>query len=310
LRRLKGTIIKSTGSWYNIIDENAGYFTGRIRGKLRLENKDTSNPIAVGDNVEFELDPAYENTVIITKIYSRFNYIIRKSNKLSAQRQVIAANIDLAVMIATVVAPRTSSGFIDRFLVCCEAFHIPVILFFNKTDLLNDEGLELLKDWMQLYNNAGYEVLAGSAKLPETLEKLHARIKGKSIMELGHSGVGKSTILNTLYPLKDVKTQAINVQHARGKHTTTFAEMHIMPDGTRFIDTPGIRDFGVVDVPGNEIGQFFPEIRKISGRCKFNDCQHTNEPDCAVKAAVENGNISAERYYSYISILNGEDVFE
>lgn len=307
---MKGTVIKSTGSWYQLLTEDGTVLPARIRGKFRLLDKDTSNPVAVGDHVEFEDDPGYPETAFITALEPRKNHIIRKSNKLSSQRQVLAANLDLAVMVASMVAPRTSMGFIDRFLVCCESFHLPVILFFNKTDLLDENGMEVLKDYMKVYSDAGYEVHSGSALQPQTLEVLHQRIKGKTIMEIGHSGVGKSTILNTLYPGANVKVQSISSQHETGKHTTTFAEMHIMTDNTRFIDTPGIRDFGVVDVPTEEVGQYFPEFRRYMPDCKFNDCQHTNEPDCAVKKAVEAGHISAERYYSYTSILRGEDVFD
>jgi len=310
LQALKGTIIKSTGSWYQVLDTSGKVMPGRIRGKFRLIEKDTSNPIAVGDEVEFKEDPAYADTVQITQLYPRKNHIVRKSNKLSAKRQVIAANMDLGLMIASLVAPRTSLGFIDRFLVCCEAFHIPAILFFNKTDLLHTEGKELLGEIMHIYRKAGYTVLCGSAMEPNTLIELHNKIKGKTVMETGHSGVGKSTLLNKLYPGIGVKTQAINMQHETGKHTTTFAEMHIMPDGTRLIDTPGIRDFGVVDVPVKELSQYFPEFRPYLPQCKFNDCQHTNEPECAVKLAVSSGDISKERFYSYLSILSGEDVFE
>jgi ribosome biogenesis GTPase / thiamine phosphate phosphatase len=307
---LKGTVIKSTGSWYQLLTEDGKVLPARIRGKFRLLDKDTSNPVAVGDHVTFIEDPGYPDTAFITKIDERRNHVIRKSNKLSSQRQVLAANLDMAIMVASMFAPRTSMGFIDRFLVCCESFHLPVILYFNKTDLLDAEGMEVLQDYMQVYRDAGYEVHHGSALHPETLKSLHERIIGKTIMEIGHSGVGKSTILNSLYPGLNIKVQSISSQHETGKHTTTFAEMHIMPDGTRFIDTPGIRDFGVVDVPTSEVGQYFPEFRRYSQNCKFNDCQHTNEPECAVKKAVENGDISQERYYSYTSILHGEDVFE
>lgn len=307
---LKGTVIKSTGSWYQILDESGKVWAARIRGKFRLQDKDTSNPVAVGDAVEVTEDPAYADTAQIVAIEDRKNYIIRKSNKLSSQRQILAANLDLAVMVASMVAPRTSLGFIDRFLVCCELFHIPVVVFFNKTDLLNEDGMEVLQDIMDIYKGAGYTVFCGSAKHPETLRDLHQLILGKTIMETGHSGVGKSSILNALYPDKEVKVQEVSVQHEKGKHTTTFAEMHIMKDGTRFIDTPGIRDFGVVDVEQHEVGQYFPEFRRYLNNCKFNDCQHTNEPGCAVKAAVEQGAITQERYYSYLSILSGEDVFE
>ncbi|MBS3913218.1 MAG: ribosome small subunit-dependent GTPase A [Bacteroidetes bacterium] len=307
---LTGTVIKSTGSWYQILGADDKVIQGRIRGKLRLEDSDMSNPVAVGDKVVYELDLNYADTASIVTVLPRKNHIIRKSNKLSSKRQVIAANLDLAVMVASLVSPRTSLGFIDRFLVCCEAFHIPALLYFNKTDLLNENGMEVLAEIRGIYEKAGYDCMAGSALDSGSVAELRSRFEGKTIMETGHSGAGKSTLLNNLFPGANARVMAISEHHEKGKHTTTFAEMHLLPNNTRIIDTPGIRDFGVVDVPENEIGQYFPEFRKVSLSCKFNDCQHTNEPGCAVKEAVENGEISEERYYSYLSILRGEDVFQ
>ncbi|MCC7297440.1 MAG: ribosome small subunit-dependent GTPase A [Bacteroidia bacterium] len=307
---MRGTIIKSTGSWYQVLNSDGELWQARVRGKLRLDDRDTSNPIAVGDEVELTEDPNYPDTASISQIYPRRNYIVRRSNKLSSKRQVIAANLDAAVMVASVVAPRTSMGFIDRFLVCCEAFHIPAIVFFNKTDLLGEDGLDFLKDISAIYTQAGYEVYNGSALHAESLKPFNDRIAGKATLFTGHSGVGKSSLLNTMFPASKAKVGIISAAHDKGKHTTTFAEMHIQPNGTRIVDTPGIRDFGVVDVPEKEIGQYFPEFRKYAGNCKFNDCQHTNEPECAIKAAVGQENISEARYYSYLSILRGEDVFD
>lgn len=306
----RGIVIKSTGSWYLVLGDDKLVYQARIRGKFRLETSDMSNPLAVGDVVEFEPDLNYAETASINEIHERKNHIIRKSNKLSSKRQVIAANLDLALMVASIVAPRTSLGFIDRFLVCCEAFHIPAIIFFNKKDLLDEDGLELLRDIEKIYKDAGYKVFSGSALDSKSTELLRRELKGKTIMEAGHSGVGKSTLLNQMFPEARAKVNEISLYHEKGKHTTTFAEMHILPDNTRIIDTPGIRDFGVVDVSDHEIGQYFPEFRKLQHACKFNDCMHTNEPGCAVKAAVEAGELSQERYYSYLSILRGEDVFE
>jgi ribosome biogenesis GTPase len=306
---VKGTVIKSTGSWYKVVAEGVLY-SARTRGKLRLDERDTSNPVAVGDLVTIEPDPQYPETAQITRIEPRRNYIVRKSNKLSSKRQVIASNIDLAIMVASVVAPRTSTGFIDRFLVCCEAFHIPAAIFFNKVDLLTEDGLEFLAAITQIYQQAGYTVLHGSAVNPDDVNEVRQFVQGKTVLFSGHSGVGKSTLLNSLYPNSAAKVGSISESHEKGKHTTTFAEMHLQEDGTKIIDTPGIRDFGVVDVPETEIGQYFPEFRKYSLQCKFNDCQHTNEPGCAIKESVENGNISDARYYSYRSILSGEDVFD
>lgn len=307
---LQGIVIKSTGSWYQVLTSEGKLLQARIRGKIRLEHRDTSNPIAVGDVVDLEEDPNYAKTASIKKIHARKNHIVRRSNKLSSRRQIIAANLDAGVMVASVVAPRTSTGFIDRFLLCCEAFHIPGIVFFNKTDLLGEDGLEFLNELTQMYTQAGYEVYSGSALDIQSLDILKNRIQGETVLFAGHSGVGKSSILNSMYPESLAKVGKISDTHDKGKHTTTFAEMYLQENGTRIIDTPGIRDFGLVDVPENEIGQYFPEFRKISGKCKFNDCQHTNEPDCAIKAAVESGDIPSARYYSYLSILQGDDVFE
>lgn len=307
---MKGTVVKSTGSWYNVLDDNGTMWKARVRGKLRLQDADTSNPIAVGDRVDLMPDPQFPETASIMGIDDRRNWIIRKSNKLSSRRQIIAANIDLAVMVASLVAPRTSTGFIDRFLVCCEAFHIPALLFFNKTDLLPDEGMEIAQELAGIYLRAGYSVIMGSAALDEGLNDLHEQIDGKTVLLAGHSGAGKSTLINGLFPGADVKVGEISEAHEKGMHTTTFAEMHLMPGGTRIIDTPGIRDFGLVDIEPRESGQYFPEFRPLLRQCRFNDCTHTNEPGCAIREALEAGKIPEERFYSYLSILRGDDVFE
>lgn len=307
---MRGIVTKSTGSWYQVLTDEGILLQARVRGKIRLEERDTSNPVAVGDMVDLVNDPNYHDTASIIHIHPRRNHIVRRSNKLSSRRQIIAANLDAAVMVASVVAPRTSTGFIDRFLLCCEAFHIPAIVFFNKIDLLGEDGIEFLDELSMIYTDAGYEVYSGTALDVKSLDPFAQRIAKKTVLFAGHSGVGKSSLLNALYPGSLAKVGNISLSHEKGKHTTTFAEMHLPSDGTRIIDTPGIRDFGLVDVPENEVGQYFPEFRKISGKCKFNDCQHTNEPECAIKAAVESGEISEVRYYSYLSILRGEDVFE
>jgi ribosome biogenesis GTPase len=306
---MKCTVVKSTGSWYNLLDSNGKIWKARTRGKLRLNDADTSNPIAVGDIVEATPDPNYTDTCSITEIADRHNWIIRKSNKLSSRRQIIAANIDLAVMVASLLGPRTSCGFIDRFLVCCEAFHIPALVFFNKTDLIPENGFELLSELETLYKSAGYAVMSGSAKSGSSMLELKETLKGKTILLAGHSGVGKSSILNALFPEAAARVGQLSVTHDKGKHTTTFAEMHVLPGNTKIIDTPGIRDFGLVDVKPEESGQYFPEFRPFLNHCKFNDCSHTNEPDCAVKKAVEEGKIPMLRFHSYLSILQGEDVF-
>ncbi|MFM7765623.1 MAG: ribosome small subunit-dependent GTPase A [Sphingomonadales bacterium] len=306
---MKGIVVKSTGSWYNVLDEEGKAWKARVRGKIRLQEADTSNPIAVGDRVLLQPDPQYPDTCSITDIEPRSNWVIRKSNKLSSRRQIIAANIDVAVMVAGLAAPRTSFGFIDRFLVCCEVFHIPAIIFLNKTDLLPAEGLELLNEVGDIYRNAGYIVISGSAATGQGVEELRQAIAGKTVLFAGHSGVGKSTLLNCMFPEAEARVGIISEAHEKGKHTTTFAEMHMFAGNTGIIDTPGIRDFGLVDILPKESGQYFPEFRPFLQQCKFNDCSHTNEPECAIKAAVEAGQIPMQRFYSYLSILQGEDVY-
>ncbi len=306
---MKGIVVKSTGSWYNVLDEEGKAWKARVRGKIRLQEADTSNPIAVGDRVLLQPDPQYPDTCTITDIEPRHNWIIRKSNKLSSRRQIIAANIDVAVMEPGQAAPLTTIGYIDRILDCCEAFHIPAIVFLNKTDLLPAEGLELLKEVSDIYTNAGYKVITGSATTGQGLNALKQEIAGKTVLFAGHSGVGKSTLLNCLFPEAEARVGIISEAHEKGKHTTTFAEMHMFAGNTGIIDTPGIRDFGLVDILPKESGQYFPEFRPYLQQCKFNDCSHTNEPECAIKQAVEAGQIPMPRFHSYLSILQGEDVF-
>ena len=307
---IEATVIKSTGSWYIVQTNDGKILRARTRGKMRLQGLDTSNPVAVGDLVNIELDLNYEDTASITEVFPRNNWIIRKANKLSSKRQILATNLDAAVLVASLVAPRTSLGFIDRFLLCCQAFHVPAVLFINKTDLLGNESERFLHELNRIYKNAEVIILFGSAKNNEGLNPLLEFISGKRILLAGHSGVGKSTILNTLFPDVHARVGKISDSHEKGKHTTTFAEMFVLENHTQIIDTPGIRDFGVVDIPDEEIAHYFPEFRLAMNRCKFNNCKHEHEPECAILEAVESEMIPAERYYSYLSILHNEDMYK
>lgn len=307
---IQATITKSTGSWYLAYTNDGTWIQARTRGKLRLKEIDTSNPVAVGDQVMIEPDPNYENTGTITDILPRNNWIIRKANKSSSKRQILATNLDAAVLVASMVAPRTSFGFIDRFLLCCQAFHVPAILFLNKTDLLGSYVDQFISEFTQNYKNAEVLILNGSGVDPNSLDSLKQSIQGKRILFAGHSGAGKSTLLNALIPDTKAKTGEVSASHEKGKHTTTFAEMFNGVSNTQIIDTPGIRDFGVVDIPQEEIPHYFPEFRQIMKNCRFSNCTHTHEPDCAVLDAVKHKNITENRYYSYLSILNNEDIYK
>ncbi len=307
---MQGTVTKSTGSWYQVLTDDGKVWMARTRGKLRLNDLDTSNPVAVGDRVEMEADANYADTASISKVENRNNYLIRRSNKLSSRRQILATNLDGAALIASLFAPRTSLGFIDRFILTCEAYHVPAAVFFNKMDLLGDNSAGFLADIQHIYRNANITLMMGSAKNPETLHPFANMLTGKRWLLAGHSGVGKSTLLNAVFPEANARVGRISNHHEKGRHTTTFAEMFTLSDGTQIIDTPGIRDFGVVDFEPHEICQYFPEMRPYLNACKFNDCQHTHEPECAVLAAVKAGDIAEERYLSYLGILNNEDIFE
>jgi ribosome biogenesis GTPase len=307
---LDATVIKSTGSWYIVRTNDGRIIRARTRGKMRLHIVDTSNPVAVGDIVNIELDANYENTGSITEVKPRNNWIIRKANKLSSKRQILATNLDAAVLVASLFAPRTSLGFIDRFLLCCQSMHVPAVLFLNKTDLLGDEITKVTEELNRIYKDAEVTILVGSARKNQGLEPLLKFIYGKRILLAGHSGVGKSTILNTLFPGVRAKVGSISESHEKGKHTTTFAEMFILDNNTQIIDTPGIRDFGVVDIPDEEIAHYFPELRAVMSQCRFNNCRHEHEPDCGVLKAVAEIIVPQERYYSYLSILHNEDMYK
>jgi ribosome biogenesis GTPase len=300
---MKGLVIKSTGSWYGVLTEGDKTINCRIKGKFRTLDIKTTNPIAVGDHVDIELEPEQE-TGLITVLHPRKNYIIRKSINLSKQAQIIAANLDQAFLIVTLASPRTSLGFIDRFLVTAEAYDIPAKLIFNKLDLFSEEGLEILEEYQSIYEKAGYPCYSVSAIKETNLDQIKDLLKDKVTLVSGHSGVGKSTLINALLPGKELKTGEISDWSDKGKHTTTFAEMFQLPFGGYLIDTPGIRELGVFDIEKQELGRLFPEIRKLMTNCRFHNCRHINEPGCAVLQSLENGEFESSRYDSYLSIYN------
>ncbi len=304
--QMEGLILKSTGSWYRV-GTDKGLFECRIRGKLRLKGIKSTNPVAVGDRVLIEPSPKEEGQGVITKLLDRKNYIIRKSVNLSKQTQILAANLDQALLIATLEYPKTHLRFIDRFAISAEAYDIPFILVFNKIDLYD----EYLQDEMEflrfVYQDAGYKVMECSAETGEGLSELKAILQNKTSLLSGHSGVGKSSLVNRLEPSVDLKTKSISAAHEQGQHTTTFAEMHALSFGGYLIDSPGIRGFGLVDMEAEELGDYFPEIFRLKGDCKFNNCTHQHEPGCAVKAAVEDNKLAFTRYESYLNFLEGND---
>jgi ribosome biogenesis GTPase len=305
---MKGLVIKSTGSLFNVKLNDGKVLLCRIRGNLRLKTFEATNPVTVGDQVEVE-EQSGDETGMISRLYDRKNYIIRKSVKLSKQIQVIAANIDRAIVIATPVFPKTSLGFIDRFLATAEAYSIKGGIIFNKSDLYSDEVWKWVNTLTQLYTGIGYKVMVVSTLQQESIVKLNENLKNNVNLFSGHSGVGKSSVINALIPGLNLKTSTISEQHLKGTHTTTFAEMHELTDGGYIIDTPGIREFGVIDFNKYEVSHFFPEIFKMGRTCRYNNCLHINELNCAVKTAVQNEAIASSRYESYLSILSNQDIF-
>lgn len=303
---MQGLVIKSTGSWYQVHAEDGLNYDCRIKGKFRIKGIQTTNPIAVGDQVNFELEPNSGNGVI-DRLHERRNYIIRKSINLSKQAQIIAANLDQAFLVVTLVSPRTSLGFIDRFLATAEAYRIPAVLIFNKLDLFNEAGLEVLESYKEIYENIGYPCYTVSALEGTNIPVIEGLLKDKTTLFSGHSGVGKSSLINALLPGQEIKTGEVSEASDKGQHTTTFAEMHTLPFGGYLIDTPGIRELGIFDIRPEELGHYFVEMRAMLNQCRFNNCRHVNEPGCAVIKAVEEGTIDVSRYESYLSIFHGNE---
>lgn len=303
----KGLVIRSTGSWYDIRNEDGHVYQGRLKGKFKIKGLKVTNPIAVGDRVQFEVEDITENTAVILDIDPRENYIIRQSVHKTAHGHILAANIDQAVMLATLTLPRTSLGFIDRFLVTAEAFRIPTTVVFNKTDILNDEGLAYQQEIMDMYESIGYRCMATSATEGDGVEAFRQLLDHKITLLSGHSGVGKSSLVNAIAPDLNLRTNEVSTFANKGVHTTTFAEMFELAPDTFIIDTPGIKELGLVDMAKEEISHYFPEMRDRLNQCRFNNCLHVNEPGCAVKEAVGEGDIAESRYMSYLSMLDGGD---
>jgi ribosome biogenesis GTPase len=305
---MKGVVYKSTGSWYTVKSQQGDFYECRIKGKFRMEGIKSTNPVSVGDLVEFQVETKGDETVgVISKIDARDNYIIRRSVNLSKQTHIIAANIDIAFLLITLNNPPTFTTFIDRFLVTAEAYHIKAVLLFNKIDTYNEDELLEIKFLAALYRKIGYECIGISAKTGKNIDKVRALMHNKVSMFSGHSGVGKSTLINAIEPGLNLKTSEISEQHQQGQHTTTFAEMFDLTFGAQIIDTPGIKGFGVVEIEKEELGDYFPEFFERKEHCKFNNCLHLEEPHCAIKEALEEEEIAWTRYKSYLQILEGEE---
>ncbi|WP_100614318.1 ribosome small subunit-dependent GTPase A [Confluentibacter citreus] len=305
---MTGLVYKSTGSWYTVKTDLGDTYECRIKGKFRMKGIKSTNPISVGDVVDFELETDNNQVSgIINNIHDRKNYIIRKSVNLSKQTHIIAANIDQVFLLITINNPPTLTSFIDRFLVTANAYQIKTILLFNKIDAYDEETLNEVKFLAHVYRKIGYECIGVSAKTGKNVEKVKSIMQGKVNMFSGHSGVGKSTLVNTIEPTLDIKTKEISTLHMQGQHTTTFAEMFDLSFNAKIIDTPGIKGFGVVDMDKEEVGDYFPEFFALKQNCKFHNCLHVQEPKCAVKAALEADEIAYSRYRSYLQILEGDD---
>lgn len=306
---MKGLVYKSTGSWYSVKSESGDTFDCKIKGKLRLENINSTNPVVVGDFVEFDVEDHDQQEVgIIKKIYERRNYILRKSVNLSKQTHILASNIDLLLLVITLRNPITTTSFIDRFLVSAEAYSIKTLLVFNKCDLYNEKDKVLLNSLINIYDGIGYETIKTSANSGKGIKELEKKISNKTIMLGGHSGVGKTSLINSIDASLNLKVGNISDQHFQGKHTTTYAELHYLDNNIKLIDTPGIKGFGLVNYDRDEISNFFPEFLKVKSKCKFNNCIHLNEPKCYVKEKVASGEISKSRYDSYIHIINDDNL--
>jgi ribosome biogenesis GTPase len=301
---MKALVYKSTGSWYVVKNEAHQTFNARIKGIFKIDEITSTNPLAVGDEVEIETEDIAENTAVITNIYERRNYIARATPHHNKERHIIASNVDQLLLLATLKEPRTSQGFIDRFLVASEAFHVPPVIVFNKADLYKKKEMQLFEERKEIYTNIGYPVLLTSIQTGKGITDLKNILLNKTTLMSGHSGVGKSTLINAIVPELKLRTRDVSGWSGKGMHTTTFAEMFDLPFDAKIIDTPGLREFALTDITQQELSHYFPEMRQRLSGCQFNNCIHVNEPGCAIKKAVEEGKISDERYISYCNILS------
>jgi ribosome biogenesis GTPase len=300
---IKAVVYRSTGSWYSVKDEQGNFHNARMKGVFKIDDITSTNPIAVGDEVAIEVENELETTAMITQILPRRNYINRQSPRVKHQQHIIAANLDQSLLVATLKDPKTSQGFIDRFLVVCEMYHVPAIILFNKTDIYRDKEFRKLEELSSMYRLLNYQVHAVSVESNKGLTELHQLLQDKITLVSGHSGVGKSTFVNYLLPGQDIKTQDVSGWSGKGMHTTTFATMYDLPAGGKIIDTPGIRELAVTGLEKEELSHYFPEMRDRLNNCRYNNCMHINEPGCAVKQAVIDKEIHEDRYVSYVNIL-------
>ena len=301
---MNALVYKSTGSWYIVKDDTGKFWNARMKGVLKIDDITSTNPVAVGDRVIIEPENEISDSAMITEIQGRNNYINRQSPRFKYQHHIVAANIDQSLLVATLKEPKTSQGFIDRFLVASEAYYVQALIVFNKADLYKKKEIEKFEQWKQMYEAVGYKVILISVVNNSGIEEIKNLLRNKVTLISGHSGVGKSSLLNIIFPDIKLKTQNVSGWSGKGQHTTTFAEMYDLPFGGKIIDTPGMREFGLVDISKQELSHYFPEMRNRLIKCQFNNCLHVNEPGCAIKEAVANGEINEDRYVSYINILD------
>jgi len=301
---MRALVYKSTGSWYIVKDKTGKTYNARIKGVFKIDDRTSTNPVAVGDEVEIEPENEIENTATITGIFDRRNYVNRQSPRQKYQHHIIAANLDQSILFATLKEPKTSQGFIDRFLVACEMYHVPAVIVFNKADIYKKKEDEKYTQLKQMYEEIGYKTFLISVEKETGIGEVKDLLTNKISLLSGHSGVGKSSFLNIVCPQLSLKTQDVSGWSGKGMHTTTFAEMYELPDGGKIIDTPGMREFGLVDISKQELSHYFPEMRDRINDCQFNNCLHINEPGCAIKDALEKEQINIDRYVSYYNILD------